>query len=91
MLFFFKLFLNFCFIFNTVGFRIWCFFTKFHALNLDKEQIAVRENGHAMGKSHGHIVTYRVLVLILYKEYPPKLYKNEFATESDKWCFNGWL
>jgi hypothetical protein len=64
------------------------YFTKIY---IDKEQIACSKNGHATRKSSGNIVSVRALVLILFKEDPPKLYKNEFATESDKYCFNGWL
>jgi hypothetical protein len=44
------------------------------------------KNGHATRKSHGHTVWAMALVLILYKEDPPKLYKNESATKSNKWC-----
>jgi hypothetical protein len=66
----------------TIGFRIWCSFTKIHALNIEKEQNACPKNDHAMRKSHGLIVRVRALVLIWYKKDNPKVYKIEFATES---------
>jgi hypothetical protein len=36
----------------------------------------------------GHIVRDKVLIVILSKEDPPNVYKNEF--ESDKLSFNGY-
>jgi hypothetical protein len=39
----------------------------------------------------GNILRYRGLVLILCKADPPNKYKIESATESVKWCFNGWF
>jgi hypothetical protein len=66
----------------TVDFRICVFFTKIHALYIEKEQNASPKNDHAMRKSHGYIVLNRALVLILYNEDTLKMYKIEFATES---------
>ena len=56
-----------------------------------RKQVAGPKNGHATRKSPGNIIWVTALVLILCKEDPPKLYKNEFATESNKWCLNGSL
>jgi hypothetical protein len=63
----------------------------FYIFYIQKEQIAEAKNDHATRKSPGNILCYRALPLILCKEHTPKLYKNESATESDKWCLNGWL
>jgi hypothetical protein len=63
----------------------------FYALYIRKEQIAGAKNDHATRKSPGNILWVRALVLVLCKEHPPKLYKNEIATKSDKWCLNIWL
>jgi hypothetical protein len=63
----------------------------FKILYIDKEQLAGSKNGQAMRKFPGIIVSFRAFLLILFTEDPPKLYKNEFATESDEWCFNDWL
>jgi hypothetical protein len=63
----------------------------FTEIYIDKEQIACSKNCHATRKFPGIIISVRALLLILLTEDLPKLYKNEFATESDEWCFNGWL
>jgi hypothetical protein len=62
---------------------------------LDKqEKIKIKrrsKKGHATRKYPGNIVCVTALVHILCKEHPPKMYKIEFATESDEWCLNGCL
>jgi hypothetical protein len=60
-------------------------------LYIDKEQLSGSKNGLATRKFPGIIVSVRALLLILFTEDPPKLYKNEFGTESDKWCSSGWI
>jgi hypothetical protein len=57
----------------------------FTILYIDKEQIAGSKNGHATRKFPGIIVLFGALLLIMFTEDPPKLYKNAFATESDEW------
>jgi hypothetical protein len=59
------------------------FLTKIHSLYIDKEQIDVFKNGHAMRRFLGHVIGVRALMLFLYKEDPLTLYKNEFATKSE--------
>jgi hypothetical protein len=46
------------------------------------------KNDHAMRKSPGKSFWVRALIFNLCKEHPPKLYENEFKTESDNWCLN---
>jgi hypothetical protein len=67
------------------------FFTKMYALYIEKEQNSGPKNDHAMRKYAGQSFWVRALVLILYKEDTPLLYKYEFATESYKSCLNGGL
>jgi hypothetical protein len=62
-----------------------------YALYIDKEQNSGPKYDHAMRKSHGKSFWVRALVYNLCKEDPQKLYKIEFATESDKRCQNAWL
>jgi hypothetical protein len=73
---------------ETVGSWIWCFFQYIY---IEKERIAGPKNGHTTRKSPGRIYRIRALIFILCKEHPHKLYKNESARESKKWCWNGWL
>jgi hypothetical protein len=40
----------------------------FFSIYIDKEQIAAPKHGHALLKSHGHIVWVRAFIFILYKE-----------------------
>jgi hypothetical protein len=57
-------------------------------LFIDKEEIALIKNGHGTRKCPGHIVVFwGALVLTLFKEDLPKLYKNEFIIESKKMEF----
>jgi hypothetical protein len=63
----------------------------FYTIYIQKEQIAGPKNDHATRKSPGNIFWMRDFVFILCKEGHLKLYKNDFATKSDKWCLNGWL
>jgi hypothetical protein len=56
------------------------FFKKKYALYIEKEQNAGRKNDHAVRKFPRHIVWVKSLVLILCKEDPPKMYKNESST-----------
>jgi hypothetical protein len=67
------------------------FFTKKYALYIEKEQNSDPKNDYAMRKYAGQSFWVRALVLILYKEDTPLLYKNEFATKSYKSCLNGGL
>jgi hypothetical protein len=62
-----------------------------YVLYIQKEKIAGAKNDHATRKSPENILWVRALVHILCKEHPPKLNKNEFATESDKWLLDGLL
>jgi hypothetical protein len=63
----------------------------FVTIYIQKEQIAELKNDHATRKSPGNICWVRAFVFILCKEDPLKLYKNDFATKSDGWSYNGWL
>jgi hypothetical protein len=58
----------------------------FYSIYIQKEQIAVTKNDHAVRKSQGHISLVRDLGFIFFKEVPPKLYKIEFALELDNQC-----
>jgi hypothetical protein len=49
------------------------------------------KNNHATRKSPEHICWIRALVFILYKDDPPKLYKKESTTKSNKLCWKGWF
>jgi hypothetical protein len=42
-------------------------------------------------KSPANILWVRAFVFNLCQEDPLKMYKNNFATELDKWCLHGWL
>jgi tellurite resistance-related uncharacterized protein len=66
-------------------------YSVFYAFYIQKEQIAGAKNDHATRKSPGNILCVRALLLILSKENPPKMYKIQFATESDEWCLNSCL
>jgi hypothetical protein len=57
---------------------------KIHALYIDKEQKAGPKNYNVMRKCPGNLFWVKALVFILCKEDPPKLDKNESATESEK-------
>ena len=50
-----------------------------YIIYIEKEQIAETKNEHATRKSLGPIAWFRALGFILCKEYPPNLYKIEFA------------
>jgi hypothetical protein len=76
---------------RMVSYRLSAEYSVVYAFYIQKEQIAGPKNDHTTRKSPGNILWVRALLLILCKEHPPKLYKNEFSTKSDKWCLKGWL